>query len=139
MYAPGRPESEVVATARRQPEPPAKRIAVVDDSPAVRQSLRVLLGARGYVVETFEGADDLLLDISEGDFDCYVIDLKMKGMDGFGVLEALRLKGVSAPAVMISGWELPSLEVSAQRAGFTALVRKPMMDTSLVRVLKDVL
>lgn len=129
----------MVATARRQPEPPAKRIAVVDDSPAVRQSLRVLLGARGYLVETFEGADDLLLDIREGDFDCYVIDLKMKGLDGFGVLEALRLKGVSAPAVMISGWELPSLEVSAQRAGFTALVRKPMMDTSLVRVLKDVL
>lgn len=129
----------MVATARRQPEPPAKRIAVVDDSPAVRQSLRVLLGARGYLVETFEGADDLLLDIREGDFDCYVIDLKMKGLDGFGVLEALRLRGVSAPAVMISGWELPSLEVSAQRAGFTALVRKPMMDTSLVRVLKDVL
>lgn len=116
-----------------------KRIAVVDDSPEVCQSLRVLLGARGYGVETFTGADELLLDIKAGDFDCFVIDLKLEGMDGFGLLATLRQRGVMEPAVMISGWELPSLEITARRAGFAALVRKPMMDISLVRVLSDLL
>lgn len=116
-----------------------KRIAVVDDSSAVRQSLRVLLVARGYNVETFSGADELLLDVKAGEFDCFVIDLKLDGMDGFGLLEALRRRGVMEPAVMISGWELPSLEVTARQAGFAALVRKPMMDISLVRVLGDLL
>lgn len=127
------------ATARPLTVQPPRRIAVVDDSPAVRQSLRVLLVARGYIVETFAGADDLLLDAKPGDFDCYVIDLKLDGMDGFGLLETLRQRSIEAPAVMISGWELPSLEVTARRAGFAALVRKPMMDTSLVRVLSEVL
>lgn len=116
-----------------------KRIAVVDDSSAVRQSLRVLLVARGYNVETFSGADELLLDVKAGEFDCFVIDLKLDGMDGFGLLDALRRRGVMEPAVMISGWELPSLEVTARQAGFAALVRKPMMDISLVRVLGDLL
>lgn len=116
-----------------------KRIAVVDDSPEVRQSLRVLLGARGYAVETFAGAEEFLISLAPGDFDCFVIDLKLDGMDGFGLLAALRQRGAMEPAVMISGWELPSLELTAQRAGFAALVRKPMMDTSLVRVLNDLL
>ncbi len=129
----------MIATAKPLPVHPPRRIAVVDDSPAVRQSLRLLLGARGYVVDTFTGADDLLLNLKPEDFDCYVIDLKLDGMDGFALLELLRQRGIAAPAIMISGWELPALEATAQRAGFAALVRKPMMDTSLVRVLRDVL
>lgn len=129
----------MTATAKPLPIHPPRRIAVVDDSPAVRQSLRLLLGARGFAVDTFTSADELLVDVKPGDFDCYVIDLKLDGMDGFALLDALRKKNITAPAVMISGWELPTLEVTAHRAGFAALVRKPMMDTSLVRVLHDLL
>lgn len=121
------------------PVHPPRRIAVVDDSPAVRQSLSLLLGARGFVVVSFSGAEDLLRQIAPGAFDCYVLDLKLDGMDGFALLEALRQRGIHEPAVMISGWELPSLEETAQIAGFSGFVRKPMMDTSLVRVLRQLL
>lgn len=133
------PESDVSARAKPLPVHPARRIAVVDDSVAVRQSLRLLLGARGFSVQTFAGAEDLLAHVAPGDYDCFVIDLKLEGVDGFGVLDALRKKGVEAPAVMISGWEAHALEETARSAGFAALVRKPMMDTSLVRVLSEVL
>ncbi len=129
----------MIAIAKPLPVHPPRRIAVVDDNSAVRQSLRLLLGARGYLVDTFTGADELLLTAKPGDFDCYVLDLKLDGMDGFALLKVLRQRGIEAPAIMISGWELPTLEVTANRAGFAALVRKPMMDTSLVRVLRDVL
>lgn len=115
------------------------QIAVVDDSAPVRQSLRLLLGARGYQVRTFASAGDLIGQVQPGDFDCYVIDLKLGGPDGFALLEALRAKGINETAIMISGWELPSLESDAIRAGFAALVRKPMIDMSLIRVLKDLL
>lgn len=129
----------MTATAKPFPEFPRLRVAVVDDSAAVRQSLSLLLAARGFSVDAFSGADELLLDVGAGDHDCYVIDLKLDGMDGFGLLSALRSRGVSAPAIMISGWEVAALESAALRAGFIALVRKPMMDTSLVRVLREVL
>lgn len=125
------------AIPKSLPVHPPRRIAVVDDSPAVRQSLSLLLGARGFAVGTFISADDLLRQVSPGDFDCYVLDLKLDGMDGFALLQALRQRGINEPAVMISGWELPSLEATAERAGFAGFVRKPMMDTSLVRVLRD--
>ncbi len=71
-----------------------RRIAVVDDSTAVRQSLRLLLGARGYRVETFADWCDLLPVAQPGRFDCYVIDLKLETIDGFALLEALRAKGI---------------------------------------------
>ncbi|MFN7057009.1 response regulator [Hyphomonas sp.] len=112
-----------------------RRVVVVDDSPAVRQSLSLLLTSRGYVVEALSGADELLLDVRPGDFDVFVIDLKMDGMDGVDLLAALRRRGISEPAVLISGWYLPALETAALRAGFAALVRKPMMDVSLVSVI----
>ena len=127
------------ATAETLPVHPPRRIAVVDDSPAVRQSLTVLLGARGFAADAFASAADLLDSLHPGMFDCYVLDLKLDGMDGFALLATLRQRGINEPAIMISGWELPTLEVSARKAGFVALVRKPMMDTSLVRVLRDVL
>lgn len=133
------PECHVSAIPKPLPVHPPRRIAVVDDSPAVRQSLSLLLGARGFVVGTFSGADDLLAQIKPGAFDCYVLDLKLDGMDGFALLKVLRQRGIDEPAVMISGWELPSLEATAQLAGFAGFVRKPMMDTSLVRVLHQLL
>lgn len=111
---------------------------MVDDSLAVRHSLTLLLTSRGYVVETFASADELLLDVQPGDFDVYVIDLKMDGMDGLDLLGALRSRGIHEPAVLISGWDRPALETAALRAGFAALVRKPMMDVSLVSVLEYV-
>ncbi len=119
--------------ARQEPAP--RHVVVVDDSPAVRQSLRLLLTSRGYVVEAFSGAGELLLEVRPGDFDLYVIDLKMDGMDGVDLLAALRRRGIIEPAVLISGWDLPALEAAALQAGFAALVRKPMMDVSLVSVL----
>ncbi|MFN7056683.1 response regulator [Hyphomonas sp.] len=112
------------------------RIAVIDDNPAVRQSLSVLLQARGYSVESFAGADEILIDIRPGDFNLYVIDFKMDGLNGIGLLAELRRRGEWAPAVMISGWDAPALDVTAERAGFAALVRKPMTQFSLVPVIE---
>ncbi len=118
---------------------PARRIALIDDNAGVRHSLRLLLSACGFDVEAFSGADEVLLDLHPSDFDCYVIDWRLDGLNGLELLSALRQKGIDAPAVLISGWESRSLEMLASQAGFRALVRKPMMDTSLVDVLRQIL
>jgi FixJ family two-component response regulator len=116
-----------------------RRIAVVDDSEPVRRSLLVLLGARGYHVDTFPGGAELLAGTSVVDYDCFVIDLKLDHADGTQLLANLRRKGFEQPAVLISGWEVDSLERIAERAGFAAHVRKPMLEISLADVLARVL
>lgn len=116
-----------------------RRIAVVDDSEAVRRSLRVLLGSRGFDVGEYRGSAELLADLDLADYDCFVIDLKLDGSDGAELLAALRAQGAGQPAVLISGWESASLEQLASQWGFAAFVRKPMMETSIADVLKRLL
>jgi FixJ family two-component response regulator len=111
------------------------RIAVVDDSEAVRRSLLVLLGSRGYDVHAYAGGGELLADVGTAGYDCFVIDLKLDRADGTQLLSALRQRGFTQPAVLISGWEVDSLERLASQAGFAAHVRKPMMEISLADVL----
>ena len=115
------------------------RIAVVDDSEAVRRSLLLLLGARGYDVDVFQNGDALLQVICDSPYDCYVIDLKLDGPNGASLLESLRHRGVSDPAILISGWDEPTLETFAKENGFAALVRKPMMEKSIADTLEGLL
>lgn len=116
-----------------------RRIAVVDDSEAVRQSLLVLLGARGFQVDTYAGGADLLAALETAPPACFVIDLKLDGMDGRDLLGAIRQRGFDQPAVLISGWDVGAIDALAVQAGFSGFVRKPMMTTSIADLLEELL
>ncbi len=116
-----------------------RRIAVVDDSKAVRDSLFVLLCARGFAVDTYAGGDDLLSAIEIAGYACFVIDLKLDGMEGPDLLRAIRLRGFDQPAVLISGWDVGALDAIAVQSGFSGFVRKPMMTTSIAHLLEELL
>lgn len=118
---------------------PFRRIAVVDDSDAVRLSLRLLLGRRGFVVDTFASASDLFAGLGRTEYDCFVIDFKLDDGDGFEVLANIRRGGFQAPAILISGWDSGALDARSHKAGFAAFVRKPMLEMSLADVLDTVL
>jgi FixJ family two-component response regulator len=109
-----------------------RRVALVDDSPAVRQSLSMLLRNRGYTVDSFSGAGELLSALEEEAFDIFVLDLKLEESNGIALLSALRSRGISAPAILITGWEAGIAGRQAKEAGFEGFVRKPMLETSIV-------
>lgn len=110
----------------------SRRVAIVDDSQAVRLSLSLLLRNRGYDVDAFEGGEALLAALDVCHFDIFVIDLKLEDTDGATLLKALRGRGVFAPAILITGWEARAADQQAAQAGFDAFVRKPMLETSIV-------
>lgn len=114
------------------PAPVSRRVAIVDDSQAVRLSLSLLLRNRGYDVDVFEGGGELLAALDARPFDIFVIDLKLEDTDGATLLKELRGRGVSAPAILITGWEARVADQQAAQAGFDAFVRKPMLETSIV-------
>ncbi len=116
-----------------------RRIAVVDDNDAVRRSLLLLLGARGFEVDVFAGGADLFAALETADFACFVIDLKLNGSVGTELLASLREQGHNQPAVLISGWDVDSLDRTALQSGFSAFVRKPMMNVSIVDLLEQLL
>ena len=72
-------------------------VLVVDDDPAVCNSLKFALGLEGYRVRAFSDAAALLKAEDLPHSRCLVIDLKLPGMDGLELLDELRRRNVTAP------------------------------------------
>ena len=85
-----------------------KRLLVVEDNPAEQLSVRELLGHDDIDIEVAESGSDALLALSEKNFDCVVLDLRLPDMSGFEVLARLgdkpELKDI--PVVVFTGREL---------------------------------
>jgi HAMP domain-containing protein/CheY-like chemotaxis protein/signal transduction histidine kinase len=97
---------------REYSEPRRKRLLVVEDNPAEQFSIRELLGYEDIDIEVVDSGASALSAMTEGGFDCVVLDLRLPDMTGFEVLEELghiaRLKDL--PVVVFTGRELTSEE-----------------------------
>lgn len=123
---------------RDQPDGPAY-ILVVDDSAAVRASVRDILSrapVNARVVEARDGSEALKRALSEA-FDCIVCDLAMPVMDGMTFLRALRSQKsrVELPVVFLTVREGLGDKLDGFRNGASDFVVKPFEpDELLVRV-----
>ena len=113
------------------------KICVLDDDPAVLQSLRFLLETHGFRVRTFSAAVTLLTSIDPDDVDCLVIDYKMPHMDGLEVAVRLRQRNVAAPIVLITGYPDQHMAAKAAAAGIDYILFKPHLEESLVTRVRD--
>src|SRR5438132_14256720 len=78
-------------------------VCVVDDDQSVRRGLRRLFKSAGYAAETFASAEDYLSrEIFEGSI-CLVLDVRMPGLNGLGLQEALEERGACEQIVFITG------------------------------------
>jgi two-component system response regulator FixJ len=95
-------------------------ILIVDDDEAVRESLRNLMESEGFAVYTFSNGQDLLNEASLPAIGCLVVDYNMSAMNGLELISALRGRGVSIPAILITG--NPTKYVRSQAAAIAVLV-----------------
>lgn len=106
-------------------------VCVVDDDEAVRDSLYVLLLTRGLGVRTFASAAEFLADRRSSDCHCLLLDMHMPEMTGLALLQALRQRGNTAPAIVVTGGGDQALAEQVERAGALGLLRKPVSETEL--------
>jgi len=85
---------------------PAPRIVVADDSPFMRTVLGGALGAAGFdVVGTARDGDEALAQCRATRPDAMTLDLAMPGLDGLGVLRALKENGApDVPVIVVSAF-----------------------------------
>jgi DNA-binding NtrC family response regulator len=111
------------------------RILVVDDDRTFRLSTSALLRQDGHqVVEAADGAA-AVETLKNEHFDLILLDLRMPGLDGIGIVEVLRTWGHDTPILMISGYGTVDTAVSAIHAGADDFLTKPVEpDVLSVRV-----
>ena len=107
--------------------PGQRRVLVVDDEPAIRSCLTILLESVGYDVDAAEDGIEALLLISKNTPDIIISDLNMPGMSGVDLLSEVRRRFPQVVSIAMSGAyqnvnELPS-EVLAH--GFYAKGEPP--------------
>jgi len=104
----------------------APLVFVVDDNPSVRTSLGRLLAAAGYAVELFESAREFLArEPAEGPC-CVVLDVRMPGLTGIELQEALVTAGRRMSIVFVTGHVDVPTSVKAMRDGAVDLLMKPV-------------
>jgi FixJ family two-component response regulator len=106
-------------------------VFIVDDDPAARDSVAVLVRSKGLPVETFASAEEFLAAYQPLARGCLVVDVRMTGMTGLDLLEMLRQRGYSLPVIVITGFGDVPAAVRAMRAGAYTFLEKPCRDQEL--------
>ncbi|HEV8217118.1 MAG TPA: sigma-54 dependent transcriptional regulator [Gemmatimonadaceae bacterium] len=115
------------------------RILVVDDDPTFRMTTAALLEAEGYSVDTAPDGQQAVEQLKHRPFDLLLVDLRMPGIDGISLVEALRLWGHGVPILMISGFGTVDSAVRALQTGVDDFLLKPVEPDVLSSRVADLL
>ncbi len=114
-----------------------QKLLVVDDSQAVRITVKRILSSAGYEVITAADGIQALENLHE-DTALVVLDVNMPGLDGYGVCEKLREHGSkfnNLPIVFLTGVESKAMEMLGREFG--AYLHKPVQEQELVSVVQQ--
>lgn len=114
-------------------------ILVVDDDPAVRDSLKFSLELEGLTVHACDSGAALLDHLQFERANCLVLDYKMPQMDEFDILERLGECKTQVPVVLITENATARVRERALRAGVCCILEKPLLDRALIDRIRDVI
>lgn len=107
-------------------------VYVIDDDPAMRDSLDFLLDAAGLKARLFESAVSFLEALPELGPGCIVSDVRMPNLDGLELLRRLRESNKSLPIIIMTGHGDIPLAVEAMKLGAIDFIEKPFGDDRLI-------
>lgn len=114
-----------------------KKIIVIDDEAAIRNSLKGVLEDEGFRVFLAENGKEGLRSIRENIPDCVLLDIWMPGMDGIQVLEKLKEELPQIPVIIMSGHGTIETAVKATKMGAYDFIEKPISLEKLILLINN--
>lgn len=121
------------------PSPETTRILVVDDDPAVRDVIQVLLREEGYGCTAADDAEAALDAARQAEYPLVICDVRMPGRDGFWLLDQLREVQPDTAVIMLTAFGDTEAAVQCLRNGAADYLLKPPRVTELVRAIERAL
>ena len=112
-------------------------VFVVDDDPAVRDSLQLLLEASGFQTRCFAAAAEFLDVVDQNARGCLIADIRMPGPSGLDMQDQLISMGIQLPVLFLTGHGNVSMSVRALKAGAVEFLEKPFDGDELLRCVAD--
>jgi len=112
-------------------------IQLVDDDAGVRDAIAALITSVGLRVQTWSDPQSFLADFDARAIGAIVLDIRMPGMSGLTLLEALIARGVDQPIVMMTGHGTIEQCRRAFKAGAAEFLEKPVDDQQLIDALQS--
>jgi two-component system, NtrC family, nitrogen regulation response regulator NtrX len=103
-----------------------RRVLVIDDEKAIRETLSEILSDEGYLVTAIESGEEGLRRLLDEPFDLVFLDVWLRDRDGLSLLEAANGRLRDVPVVMISGHANVETAVRAVRLGAYDFLEKPL-------------
>jgi CheY-like chemotaxis protein len=118
-----------------------KRVLAIDDDGLVRKSLEIFLKEAGYEPTVAESGEEALRILSGRHFDLLVTDIRMPGMDGLQVIQAVReycrqMRKNPIPEIVLTAYNDEHVKQSVERLGVRNFVLKPFVADEFLRVLE---
>lgn len=115
-----------------------KRILFVDDEPAIRTTLAVILRRYGFIVTVASTVAEALQEIQKQEFDLLLSDLNIEGeRDGYNIVRAMRKLNPNCINIVLTGFPDEESAAEGLELGIDDYIAKPANADALVAMLAE--
>ena len=107
-------------------------VHVVDDDPAVRDSLSLLLQSAGFSARAYDSAASFLAAASDRVAGCVLTDVQMPELNGLELQRRMSELGICLPVIVMTGHADVPIAVEALKAGAVDFLEKPFEEEHLL-------
>jgi DNA-binding NtrC family response regulator len=115
----------------------AEDVLVIDDEAAVNNNIRKILSKKGFSVDQAMTKEEALKKIEDKAFRLVLLDLKIPGVQGLELLQAIREKSPETLVVIITGYASIETAKESARLGAVAYLPKPFTPDEIRKVTEN--
>lgn len=112
---------------------------IVDDETQIRNMIKKALDEMEYESDTVANGEEALKALFEKKYDGVFTDLKMPGMDGFDLLDAMNEESLNLPRVVVSAYTDAEKIIKSFQKGILDFITKPFTPDEIKNAAKDML
>lgn len=114
-------------------------VHVIDDDPSIRSALMNLLSAAGLNARSYDSVDAFLEDHGQAQAGCFLLDVRLPGLNGLDFLPRMAAMGFQLPVILISGHGDIPMTVRGMKAGAVDFLEKPFNANEVLEAVQGAL